>query len=80
MSYCKYCGAQIDWIRTTKGRHMPVEYWPVLVMPDRGDEVFITDEGETIRGERALPGAVGGGNVAAYVPHWTFCSARKRRS
>lgn len=79
MSCCKFCGAQIDWIRTAQGKYMPVEFRPVLVMPDRGDEVFITDEGEIVRGKRALPCAVGGGNIAAYVPHWAFCSARKRK-
>lgn len=84
MSYCKYCGAPIDWIRTAAGRYMPVEYRPVLVMPDRGTETFITDEGEIIHGERALPSAVGGGNIAAFIPHWTYCPAgtgrRNRRN
>lgn len=78
MSWCKYCGARIDWLRTPKGKNMPVEYMPVMVMPDRGTEVFVTDEGEVIRGKRTLPGAAGGGNIAAYVPHWAGCSARKK--
>lgn len=80
MSRCKYCGALIDWIRTPQGKYMPVEYRPALIMPDRGDEVFITDEGEAIQGKRALPNAVGGGNIAAYIPHWATCSARKQNS
>lgn len=78
MARCKYCGARIDWIRTRKGKNMPVEYYPVMVMPHRGTETFITDEGEVITGKRTLPGAVGGGNVAAYVPHWAGCTARGR--
>lgn len=76
MAWCKYCGARIDWLRTPKGKYMPVEYTPVMVMPDRGTEVFVTDEGEVIRGKRTLPGAAGGGNIAAYVPHWAGCSYR----
>ena len=78
MAWCKFCGAQIDWIRTAAGKYMPVEYRPVMVMPDRGTEIFIADEGETIKGTRTLPGAVGGGNIAAYVPHWTRCSTQKK--
>lgn len=78
MAWCKYCGARIDWIRTPKGKYMPVEYMPVMVMPDRGEETFVTDEGEVIRGKQTLPGAVGGGNIAAYIPHWAGCSGRKK--
>lgn len=70
--------ARIDWIRTLKGKYMPVEYMPVMVMPDCGEETFVTDEGEVIRGKRTLPSAVGGGNIAAYVPHWGVCSSRRK--
>lgn len=79
MSRCKYCGARIDWIRTAAGKNMPVEYGPVMVMPSRGTETFITDEGEIIHGKQTLPCAVGGGNIAAYIPHWARCPARKER-
>ena len=78
MSWCKYCGARIDWIRTKKGRFMPVEYMPVMVMPGRGTETFVTDEGEVFQGKQTLPCAVGGGNVAAYIPHWGRCSGRPK--
>ena len=78
MSYCKYCGARIDWIRTPEGKYTPVEPGPVVVMPDRGTDDFITDEGERIKGKRALAGPIGG-NLVAYKPHWTRCSARKKR-
>lgn len=76
MAICKYCGDWIDWIYTPKG-YRPVVPRPVMVMPDCGRETFITDEGEIIRGRRTLPGAAGGGNIAAYVPHWTVCPAKK---
>lgn len=79
MAVCKYCGAWIDWIRTPAGKYMPVGPRPVLIMPDRGAETFITDEGEIVRGQRTLPGAVGGRNIAAYVPHWAHCPARGKK-
>lgn len=78
MAWCKYCGARIEWIRTLKGKYMPVEYMPVMVMPDCGEETFVTDEGEVICGKRTLPSAVGGGNIAAYIPHWGVCSSRRK--
>lgn len=79
MSYCKYCGAWIEWIRTRAGKSMPVEPRPVMIRPDRGTEIFITDEGEVLHGERVLPAATGGGNLAAYVPHWKYCTGRKKK-
>lgn len=72
MSWCKYCGAWIDWIRAQDGKPVPVEPRPVVVMPDCGTEDFITDEGERVKGKRTLAGPVGG-NIVAYVPHRTFC-------
>lgn len=70
MSWCRRCGAWIDWIRPPKGR--PV---PVVVMPDRGTEDFITDEGEWIKGKRTPAGPVGG-NLVAFVPHRRNCQGR----
>lgn len=78
MAICKYCGAWIDWIRTKKGKSMPVESTPVVIVPDRGTETFITDEGEILKGVRTPAGPVGG-NLVAYVPHWARCSDRKAR-
>ena len=55
MSWCKYCGARIDWLRTPKGKNMPVEYMPVMVMPGRGTEAFVTDEGGAFAGSGRCP-------------------------
>ena len=38
---CKGCGVYIEWIRTKKGKNMPVEPDPINI---------ITEEGETIEG------------------------------
>ena len=72
MSWCKYCGAWIDFIPQPKGRPVPVEPRPVVVREDRGTEEFITDEGEWIRGERTLDHAAGG-SMVAFVPHRRHC-------
>ena len=77
MALCRDCGERIKWIRTPKGKWMPADCRPVRVAPNRGTEIFVTDKGEIIKGGRTLPGAIGGGNIAAYVPHWASCPARK---
>ena len=40
MSQCKACGASLKWIRTEKGKQMPVDAKPITV---------ITELGKTIR-------------------------------
>lgn len=40
MSQCKACGAEIKWIRTERGKQMPVDIKPITV---------ITELGKTIR-------------------------------
>ena len=41
MSTCSKCNAKIEWIKTEKGRQMPVDLEPVTV---------VTKEGKTVRG------------------------------
>lgn len=54
---------------------MAVECRPVVVMPGRGTEEFITDEGEWIKGRQTIAGPVGG-NLVAFAPHRRRCSGR----
>lgn len=42
MANCKACGAEIAWIKTTKGRSMPVDARPKITV--------VTDGGETVTG------------------------------
>lgn len=78
MSWCKYCGSWINWIRPPVGRPVPVEPRPVVVMTDCGTEDFITDEGEWIKGRRTPAGPVGG-NLVAYEPHRKYCDSKRCR-
>lgn len=48
------------------------------MIPDRGTEDFITDEGERIKGERTLAGPVGG-NLVAFAPHRRYCTGCKMK-
>lgn len=71
MARCRGCGAEIDWIKTRAGKNMPVDPEPVFVAVDDGSDVFVTDEGEVIRG-REVPTNDGSAEVA-FVSHWATC-------
>ncbi|MBE6972551.1 MAG: hypothetical protein E7440_01530 [Ruminococcaceae bacterium] len=73
MSRCKGCGAEIDWVRMKSGKSMPVDPEPVFVA-EGGNQVFITDEGDTITGT-ATESKTG---EVAFVPHWATCPAYKQ--
>ncbi|MBQ3557844.1 MAG: hypothetical protein IJA11_08645 [Oscillospiraceae bacterium] len=71
MARCKGCGAEIDWITTRAGKHMPVDPAPVFVAVGDGKDVFVTDDGEVIHG-RALSSDDGSAEVA-FVSHFATC-------
>ena len=48
MSLCRGCGSQIEWIKTTAGRNMPVDPEPVFVIEGDGRDRFVTDDGAGI--------------------------------
>lgn len=52
MAKCKLCGAEITWIRTRKGKLMPVNVAPVNVVPLRhGKRTYISETGDVFRGD-----------------------------
>lgn len=55
MSICRGCGAQIEWIKTTAGRNMPVDPEPVFVIEGEGCDCFVLDDGAVIVGRIARP-------------------------
>ena len=73
MSICKGCGAEIEWVRMKSGKAMPIDPEPVFVT-EGGNQVFITDEGDTITGTKSEANT----GEAAFVPHWATCPAYKR--
>ena len=76
MSRCKGCGAEILWIRMKSGKNMPCD--PALIpfwWAPEGEETFITEEGETVRGTRdGDPEEMTG---IGYIPHWATCPKRE---
>lgn len=77
MSICKFCGAQIDFIQMKSGAFMPVDPEPVFIIEGNMRDTFITDEGETIKGQMISNSEIPFCDVA-FVPHWKMCLAAGR--
>lgn len=78
MSYCKNCGAEIDWIRGPEGRYIPVDPEPVFVIEGEGQEQFYTEEEGVLAGRLARPEEVQTreqkmNTPLGFVPHWRTC-------
>lgn len=76
MAKCKYCGAEIKWIRLKSGKNMPCDPEPVGYRCVEGaKETVVTAKGvvltcETV-GQRNRDTIIDG---FGYVPHWATCA------
>lgn len=77
MRVCGGCGAQIDFIQMKSGSFMPVDPDPVFIIEGNLRDTFITDEGETIKGQMISDSKIPFCDVA-FVPHWKTCPAAGR--
>jgi hypothetical protein len=82
MSFCKDCGAEIEWLCLPDGRNIPVDPEPEFVKVGEGAESFFDDELGEIKGRAAGPEEVQTVeqrlNAAfGFVPHWRTCPARR---
>lgn len=73
MSYCRGCGREIEWIRTTAGKNMPVDPELVFVIESDRTDRFVTDDGAVIIGRRATCEEESRDLPVAFVPHWKTC-------
>lgn len=85
MSYCKSCGAEIDWMRTEEGRYIPVDPEPVFVIENDGQERFYDEELGELIGRQAKPEEVRTGEqkmsaALGFVPHWRTCGKKQQRA
>lgn len=82
MNFCKYCGNEIDWIRTEKGKYIPVDPNPVFIIEGEGAELFYTDEEGMLIGRLAREEEVQTieqkiNTPVGYITHWKTCYANK---
>ena len=73
MSYCKFCGQEIDWITSVEGKQVPVDPDPVFVTEGDGPDTFLDDMGATITGRLARPEEEHRDLPVAFVPHRRTC-------
>ena len=67
---CRACGAEIAFIKTVKGKTMPVDPEAVSFTPAGGPEAFVMLYGRVVRGVRRK-----NGSAAGFVSHFATCPA-----
>lgn len=68
---CRACGAPILWIRTPKGKWLPVNYGPVQYRENpRGKDSVVDNWGQIIHCDLNFDGLPTG---LARIPHWATC-------
>lgn len=69
MSYCRSCGQPIDWVKTTKGKNMPVEGDYIFYDDLSAGEIIITDGGNlyTKKKDDSAP------SVRGRISHFAIC-------
>lgn len=69
MSECNGCGAKIDWVRTSKGKNIPVE-GDYLEFDDlKKGEVIVTDYGNIYRAD----GVTKRPSIRGRISHFATC-------
>lgn len=77
MTYCKYCGAPIVWIKTPAGKSMPCDAALVAYKQREGAHGrVVLKNGEVIAAITGM--GVKEADGLAYVPHWGWCWGAKR--
>ena len=80
-SACRGCGQEIIFIKTLKGKTMPVNPDGVYFVPAGGPNTYVTLDGEVIRGREPEQGDRN--TRIGYVSHFATCpeadSFRKKR-
>ena len=83
---CKYCGANIAFIKTVAGKSMPVDPEPVTFWPDYAKSKFVMMDG-TVKSGMFVPEEErieGPGEETGYISHFSTCpyaeEARQRKN
>lgn len=70
---CRSCNAPIDFVKTPKGRNVPVNLDYVAVEPVKGGPIaVVTDAGEVVHG-KAADATTAGLVVRGRVSHFASC-------
>lgn len=77
---CRGCGKEIAFIKTEKGKTMPVDPEPVWVKQEKGGKPFIQVDGNYVYGWIAgdAEDDPDSNLIAAYVSHFATCEQAER--
>lgn len=83
VTYCRYCGAYIRFIKTQRGKTMPVDAEPVpFVFDQNGPNFYLDPEGHLLRGTPPREGE-NEETETGFISHFATCpdadKARKPR-
>ena len=70
---CKYCGAEICFIKTVAGKSMPVDPDPVTFWPDYLAEKFVMIDGNVMSGKRVQEDETQHTQYIGYISHFSTC-------
>lgn len=73
MAQCKFCGQEIDWIRSPEGKPVSVDPDPVFVIEGGGQDTFLDDMGVILIGRQAKPEEECPELYVGFVPHRRTC-------
>ena len=70
---CRACGKPILFIKTAKGKTIPVDVRPLQFVPDaNGRSLYVTDEGDVIHGVPAQE--MDPDKHTGYISHFATCT------
>ena len=72
---CRGCGAEICFIKTIKGKSMPVDPMSVYFIPDAGSETFVMINGEVQHGREPERNEDQAKVWIGYRSHFATCTA-----
>ena len=76
---CRYCGAEISWIKCKNNHLVPVDPEPVWIRWDAAGKTYLMANGNYIQGFPAGDADESPGLREAWVKHAAVCTGRKRK-
>ena len=83
LAICKRCGKEIRFIKTKKGKWLPVEQEMVVITPvEKIGRPYITEDGKLIYGLPTPPNCCykGISDVKAYLCHFVNCLYHEKKN
>ena len=83
LAICKRCGKEIKFIKTKKGKWLPVEQEMVVITPvEKIGRPYITEDGQMVYGLPTAPDCcyTGISDMKAYLCHFANCLQREKQN